>query len=335
MSRSLQVIAAAALLAAMAGSVVLLWPRPPRPPHRVAAGVYLGEQAVGGWSMEQVRAHLERIAPESRVAPVEPRVDPATQGLIPGLDGVELDVQATLERVLRAPPNASVAYVFREIPPSKTLADLPLAPIYQGNPAKRAVAVEINVAWGKEWIPGLLDVLDRHHAKATWFLMGDWAKANASLARQIAQRGHEIASHGYSAVDWERLDRKGILEQITMADQAIQAATGVRPFWFSTHKGVVNEEILKAARELGHETVMWTADTVDWMNPTVDWMVGRVLKKAGPGALILMHPTERTPDALDRILSALEARGLKVLTVGDLLSTRRLDVPAEQTAPSR
>ncbi|MBE3591214.1 MAG: polysaccharide deacetylase family protein [Firmicutes bacterium] len=197
------------------------------------------------------------------------------------------------------------------------------------------MAVEINVAWGDEWIPALLDVLDRHRAKATWFLMGDWAEAHPQLARQIAQRGHEIASHGYSAVDWDRLDRKAILDQISRADQAIERATGVRPFWFSTHKGVVNEEILKAARELGHETVMWTADTVDWMNPTVEWMVGRVMKKAGPGALILMHPTERTPEALDRILSALEARGLKVVTVGELLSTRRLDTANEPDEVSR
>lgn len=322
---------------ALAAAISAAWafgPRPGTSPQRVAAGVHLGENAVGGMATADVRTLLATLSPQSRVPPVEPRYDADTRGNVPGLDGIELDVEGTLSALLKAAPGSSLGYVYRAIPPAKTLADLPLAPIYRGNPEKPAVAVLINVAWGNEWIGPLLDVLNRHQAKATWFLMGDWAKANPDLAGEIARQGHEIASHGYSAVEWDRLGRQQMLDQISRADQAIEAATRVRPFWFSTHKGVVNEGILRAARDLGHETVTWTVDTVDWRKPAVDWMVSRVLQRAGPGALILMHPTERTPEALDRILTGLEARGLESVVLSDLLSPKRLPVQPAPAGPS-
>ncbi|MBX6350894.1 MAG: polysaccharide deacetylase family protein [Clostridia bacterium] len=319
--------------AACAALALALLARAPGEPQRVAAGVHLEEADVSGLSADEVRTLLASLAPGLRVAPIEPRVDPDTRGLVPGLDGLELDVEATLDALLHAAPGETVAYRMRAVPPRKTLADLPLGAVYRGNPAKPAFAILINVAWGDEWIPELLRVLDDHGAKATWFLMGDWARRSPGLAREIAARGHEIASHGDSAVEWGALDRAAMLRQVSDADAAIERATGVRPFWFSTHKGVVSPEILRVARELGHETVMWTVDTVDWMNPPVDWMVERVLARAGPGALVLMHPTPRTPAALDRILSGLGARGLRPLTLSELLSPRRLP-PAAAARPA-
>lgn len=287
-------------------------------------GVTLAGQAVSGLPETEVRRLLEKRAGELRLAPVNARVDPATRGLIPPLAGRVLDVEATLARVRAAAPGQRVPLAFREEPPAVTLADLPPAPIYQGNPAKRAVTFLINVAWGQEHLPRMLEVLERHKVRATFFLVGKWVERFPEEARTIAEAGHEIASHGYSSAEFAGLTAEQVAAEIDRAEAAILAATGRKPRWFSPHKGEISPQLLRVARAKGYETILWSVDTVDWKKPGVDWMVERVTGGAHNGALILMHPTEQTAAALEPIILGLEKRGYRIVTLGTLLSPRSL-----------
>ncbi|MBT9259524.1 MAG: polysaccharide deacetylase family protein [Clostridiales bacterium] len=296
-------------------------------PPRVAPGVTLEGRPIGGMTEDELRLELQVMAPRLAMPPKEPYVDPETGGLIPGLDGWRLDVEMTLKDALSAPQGISLAYRFSPWPPQKALRDLPPAPIYRGNPEKEAMAFLINVAWGNEWIPDLLSLLQEEKASATWFLLGRWVERYPDLARSIRDAGQEIASHGYRDGDWETYTTDEIRKDIQMADEAIEKATGVKPVWFSTHRGIVNEAIVTIARELGHETILWSADTADWMDLSVEAMVARVEKRLQPGVLILMHPTPKTAAAAREILRLGKERGLTLLPLGELLSSRRLEGP--------
>ena len=88
--------------------------------------------------------------------------------------------------------------VYKQVRPKVHLSDLPQEPIYRGHDEKPMVSFTVNVAWGNEYLPKMLEVLKKHHAKATFFLEGKWVKNNPDMAKMIVDAGHEVGNHSYS-----------------------------------------------------------------------------------------------------------------------------------------
>ena len=76
---------------------------------------------------------------------------------------------------------------------------------------------------------------------------------------------------------------------------------------------------MEYATEIGYQTILWTVDTVDWRKPAPEAIWKRALAGAKPGALILMHPTEPTVEALPHIIAGLKEKGLTPVTVSQLV----------------
>ncbi|HBG22300.1 MAG TPA: polysaccharide deacetylase, partial [Peptococcaceae bacterium] len=70
-----------------------------------------------------------------------------------------------------------------------------LKPIYQGDSAFKQVAITVNVDWGEEYLPDMLDTLEKSHVEATFFISGRWAEEHPKLVRQVSSVGHEIGNH--------------------------------------------------------------------------------------------------------------------------------------------
>ena len=229
-------------------------------------------------------------------------------------------MEATLERLRIAASGEQVPLVYREAPPAVTTDRLPLAPVYQGNPQKHAVALAINVAWGEQFLPQILRFLEEQGVKATFLRVGEWVEEHPQEALAIAGAGHEVAGHGYSPVAFETLTAEQAEDQLRRAEEAIQAVTGRKPAFFSPHKGAFSPQLLRVAAERGYETVLWPVDTVDWAQPGVERLLGRVLREARNGAIVLMHPTAQTAEALGPLIRGLRRKGFRIVTVGTLLS---------------
>ncbi len=293
---------------------------PARTPGTAPAGVFLAGHDISGWREDEVRALLREWAQEVRAEPVDARVDPASGGLIPHLNGLAVDVNATLDRVRLASPGARIPLALREIHPAVTSEEMPDRPVYRGNPAKHAVSFLINVAWGERYLPDMLRILARHGVKATFFLVGTWAEDHPREASLIAAAGHEIASHGYTTADYRQMTEDQAAQEVRRSAAAIAAATGRTPRLFSPHKGDITPAVLRAAARQGFRTVLWSLDTVDWRQPGTSWMVERILSGAHNGALILMHPTAQTVEALEPMIAGLRDQGFRIVTVGTMLS---------------
>ena len=65
---------------------------------------------------------------------------------------------------------------------------------------------------------------------------------------------------------------------------------------------------------------MWSIDTIDWKKPGVDYIINKVVKNAGNGKIVLMHPTEDTVKAMPTIIKQLKEHGYRITTVSELLS---------------
>jgi peptidoglycan/xylan/chitin deacetylase (PgdA/CDA1 family) len=333
-------LACAVLTAAAACAGPWLRPAPPPRTDRAPApapaagavrpGVRVAGRPVGGLAPADAERRLRDLAASWAREPQDARVDPETRGLVPGVDGRRLDVPATLRRVLRAPAGAEVEPVVVPLAPTVRLEDLPPAPVYRGPRTRRAVTFLINVAWGDRYLPAMLETLRIYRAAATFCLVGRWAEEHPDLVRQIVDAAGAggaaigLCNHGYRDHGWAALGRAEALRSIRAADQAIARLTGSAPRYFSPHRGEFNPEVLAAARESGHELVLWSLDTVDWRpGTTAGQVLARVAGRVRPGDIVLLHPTAASVQALPGLIEAVRAKGLALVPLDVLLSARR------------
>ncbi|MFA1820627.1 polysaccharide deacetylase family protein [Virgibacillus oceani] len=241
----------------------------------------------------------------------------------PGLNGLKVDLNKTYERMKEEGTFDPSLMVYEQIPPSVTLEDLPAAPIYRGNPEKNMVAFLINVSWGSEHIPNILNTLKERQVKATFFIDGKWAQENSDYVKMIDEQGHIIGNHAYNHPDMARLSNQQVMEQISQTNDIIKAITGESPKWFAPPSGSYNDHVVQSAHHLEMETILWTVDTIDWKNPSVAVMVDRVKNKIHPGATILMHPTPSIAGGLEAIIEQIKDSGYQIGTIEKLISEER------------
>lgn len=259
-----------------------------------------------------------------RIKPIDATVDRVWKA-IPGYNGLDIDVKASYERMKKSGTFDNKKIVFKEIPPSIHLRDLPVEPIYRGNPQKPMVALLINVAWGNEYIPKILQILRDEKVKATFFFDGNWVKKNPELARTIKQAGHEIGNHAYTHPDLNRRSEAETIEELWKTNNVIKETLGQKPKWFAPPSGSFNQTTVKVADQLGMKTILWTADTVDWRKPAASEMVRRVISKTENGTMILMHPTKPVAEGLDEMIKDIKKKGLQLGTVSELMNEKRVE----------
>ncbi|TCS92555.1 polysaccharide deacetylase family protein [Hazenella coriacea] len=273
-----------------------------------------------------LKKKIQEEASSYYIKPIDARIDRVWKA-IPGLNGREVDVEATLAKTMKQKDKQKIAWVFREIQPKVTLDELEHAPIYRGNEQKRAAALMINVAWGTEHLPNMLDILRKEQVKATFFLDGSWLAKHPTEAEKIVQEGHEIGNHAYSHPLMSRITQDRMDQEISRTQQLIEKTLHIKSKWFAPPAGDFNDQVVKVASQHGMKTVLWTVDTVDWKKTSSPpMMIRKIEQNIDSGHLILTHPTDRTVEALPQIIRVVKKKGLKLGTVGDVLSSERVDV---------
>ena len=193
-------------------------------------------------------------------------------------------------------------------------------PISHGNTNNPKIAFACNVFWGEEFLPDMLNTLDKENSKITFFIGGSWAKRYPDLLKDIASRGHELGNHTYSHPHPNNLTKQQNQEQITRTEVLVYENTNIKTTLYAPPYGEYNDNVLAAAADLGYTTIMWSIDTIDWQRPPVEVLKNRVLKKIHNGAIILMHPTDPTAKALPELIKELKAKGYTITTVSDILN---------------
>lgn len=241
----------------------------------------------------------------------------------PGRNGIQVNIEASYKKMKKNKRFDESLLVLEQIPPEISLEDLEPSPIFRGHPKKNVVAFMINVSWGEEYIPEILNILNEQKVKATFFIEGKWAKENTNLVKMIDEQGHTIGNHAYNHPDMARLSYEENTDQVIQTNHIIEAIIEKRPKWFAPPSGSYTMEVVEAAHHLNMETILWTVDTIDWRNPSVSVMLNRVLTKIHPGAMVLMHPTSSVANGLEQMITELKNLGYQIRTVDSLLSSDR------------
>ena len=166
----------------------------------------------------------------------------------------------------------------------------------------------------------LLDILDQHGAKATFFLIGSKVSAQADVLRRMHARGHQLGNHSWSHPELPKLPIDQVAGEIDRTNDAIKQATGIKPTVMRPPYGAVNGVVLEQLRLRGMSSILWSVDTRDWADRNSDIVCSRAVAGAHPGAIILMHDIHQTSvNAVPCILSSLKQQGYSFVTVQGLI----------------
>ena len=198
--------------------------------------------------------------------------------------------------------------------------------IVRGPRGKSEIALTFDAGTTAECFDDLITALENAHVHSTFFITGNWAQRNRDCALAIAMHGHEVGNHTWNHLDLTKQSDEVIREEITRADVLLQELTGQspRPRWRPPF-GARNDRVLRTASSLGYRAISWTIDSLDSADPkkTPEFLINRIIQKSDAeldGAIILMHVGERsTATALPVIISNLQSRGFKLVTVSTLL----------------
>jgi len=176
----------------------------------------------------------------------------------------------------------------------------------------------------------VLDVLEREHVPATFFVVGRAARREPALLRRMRADGDEIENHSDSHPHLNAmLSARALDAELANADDAIAAATGTHAHWLRPPFGARNAAVLDAARRRGLRVALWSA-MLDETSPAAssDMLAEKLLPQVGDGAIVVLHDGDqgrggtggRAYEAAltPRVIAALRARGYRFVTLDQL-----------------
>ena len=164
-----------------------------------------------------------------------------------------------------------------------------------------------------EHTPALLNLLDQHNARATFFMVGSQAQKHPKLVQRVA-RNHSIANH-----TWNHLRLRGqsydvIASQLERTRVLLEELSQSVTEFFRPPYGVLGRTLLRYARQQGHQIVMW--DVLPWdflSHRTADHIIACLINKVRPGSIVVLHDGHKCAPkmiaALRVALPVLKARG--------------------------
>lgn len=168
--------------------------------------------------------------------------------------------------------------------------------------------------------PKILNILDQLNIKATFFLIGEKVDEYPQVARQIAESGHEIGSHGYSHPEYNYMGNLEVLKDIRLAQSAIFKATEKNPTLFRPPFGQVDKAITAILMGEHLNLVLWSLDSKDFRkNADRDRIIEVIDSKINNGSIIILHEiSDATVKALPEIIKRIEKKGFSM----EILSVR-------------
>jgi peptidoglycan/xylan/chitin deacetylase (PgdA/CDA1 family) len=176
--------------------------------------------------------------------------------------------------------------------------------------------------------PRLLQILARHEVSATFFLIGRYAQQRPGLAREIVKAGHVVGNHTFTHPLLTLMSETKIRQEISVCRAALQDAVGEHSILFRPPYGGRRPAVLRIARELGLETVMWSVTGHDWNAPPAQQIEQKVAGQIRGGDVILLHDgghrnlgadRSQTVLATDRLITRYKGEGYEFVTIPQMM----------------
>ena len=195
---------------------------------------------------------------------------------------------------------------------------------------RREIALTIDDGPDPVVTPLVLDLLDRHAARATFFCVGEKAERHPELCREMVRRGHAVENHSqhhrhYFSVTGPR----SMLRELQAAQDTLARASGERPLFFREPAGLRNPFLDPVLVKLGLRLASWSVRGFDTRTGDAARVLHRLQARLRPGAIVLLHDgnAARTPqgvpvilEVLPALLESIKAAGLRTVTLRQALA---------------
>ena len=203
---------------------------------------------------------------------------------------------------------------------------------YLHGPDRREVAIGFDDGPAPD-TPAFVTMLERSHAHATFFMIGEQVSAGyrQTLLRELRD-GDVLGDHTFTHPLLTRV--ADVREELQRTIGVIRSLTGYTPCVFRPPYGAYDNSVVASARALGLATVVWDVDPGDYTQPGVAAIERRVSEQVRPGSIIVSHdgggPRAQTLAAYPQIIAALRRRGYGIVTIPQLLGFRPVYEPCRK-----
>jgi peptidoglycan/xylan/chitin deacetylase (PgdA/CDA1 family) len=193
-----------------------------------------------------------------------------------------------------------------------------------------AVALTVDDGPDPEVTPRVLDVLDQHSVKVSFFCIGENVSRHAALAREIVRRGHAIENHSQRHVHhFSVLGLRGLAREVGHAQESIASVVGSAPRFFRAPAGLRNPLLDPVLTRFDLQLASWTRRGFDTLSQDPNTVLSKLTRQLEGGDILLLHDGHagRTPagqpvilEVLPPLLQALARMNLRPITLRSALT---------------
>jgi len=208
-------------------------------------------------------------------------------------------------------------------------------PIYSVDTEEKKIAISFDAAWGAEDFNQIMEILDKHNVKTTFFMTGGWVEDYPECVKMLVEKGHDLGNHSATHPDMTTLSKDQQREQIMAVHNAVKELTGYEMELFRPPYGAYNNDVIRTCYELNYYPIQWDVDSLDWKDLSASEIINKVCnhKSLGNGSIILCHNgAKHTAEALDEMLTNLKNQGYEIVPISELILRENfhMDVTGQQ-----
>ena len=185
--------------------------------------------------------------------------------------------------------------------------------LFHGNEARREIALTFDDGPHPRDTPQVLDVLAKHDVHGTFFLVGQSVKRYPHLAKEIHQKGHQLALHCYRHFPFVLEKPSRLLQGLNATRNLIADICGIPPEIVCDVRppyGFFTAKTLALLSEYKFRLVIWSSIPPHWMQP-IPWTIAQMLDEVRPGSVIALHDGHghgsKVAQIVDTIIPSLKA----------------------------
>ena len=207
------------------------------------------------------------------------------------------------------------------VPTSSTVGDREL-PIYCVETDEKKISLTFDAAWGNEDTKQIMDILNKHDVKVTFFMTGGWVEQFPDDVKMIYENGHNLGNHSQNHKNMSQITDSEKESELMSVHEKVKELTGYEMFLFRPPYGDYDNAVVKTAKKCGYYTIQWDVDSLDWKDYGVDSIIKTVTqhKALGNGLIILCHNGAKyTAQALDTMITTLKEAGYTFVPLSELI----------------
>ena len=202
----------------------------------------------------------------------------------------------------------------------------------EGPVNEKRIALSFDDGPDSTYTQQILDILNEHNIKGTFFLIGNRALLFPDIVKRMVQDGHIVGNHTQNHPNIIKLNKEKTKEEILKAEEVLLNLTGYRTALFRSPYGSLDPDKLRDIEKLNYKIIAWNVDSLDWKSLTAEQVKTNILENVRGGSIILQHSSGSEKEnltgsvaALKDIIVTLKKEGYKFVTIPELL-----DIPYQK-----